>query len=528
MTLQTLCKATKFAVTAIYRPSFLSFSVRHLRDRGHSKRRSLSATEFKEFLDVDDEDTSSEDILLDDLVGGSDRRHFEEFITNADFRDPDIRRDLERLAKLERNKLKKKIIERKYFKKNPEKNVLTWQAKEQMRYLNQEYPEEWTVDKLIESFPVSREGVIGILKSTYLPSDEKEIRKHDDKAILNINDIKKKLADDTETIDSEEREELEDKILKIGSAAGIKDLPLTKVVTRRTIAAESKLLKLPKKIGPFTSMLMYYDRVVEGDTQIQDHKYVLLPEPVSDEGRQTMKVKGQEKEQVEKVVKQSGNFELNLSDEKNSYKKEQRPRLIPNSKDDLFVNKNNKLSRARQNRAADTLDDFQEIPNEKTNTMNKYRKQNTYDTFSNFNLDTQPGSKECLNKFTKQAKDHSSVNFNFDLKPKNKFTVKCLHQSNRSEQVNSELKNLQNENIKFSDNYHGKKSFQKWNPKSEQYSQDSFGKIVTEKVPYTNRTYNESNEEMKPVRISRRRQTSFYQKGKTVYDDQGDFLYKVP
>lgn len=525
MTLQTLCKATKFAVTSIYRPSFLSFNVRNLRDRGYSKRRSLSATEFKDFLDVDDEDTS-EDILLDDLVGGSDRRHFEEFITNVDFRDPEIRRDLERLAKLERNKLKKKIIEKKYFKKNPEKNVLTWQAKEQIRYLNQEYPEEWTIDKLIESFPVSREGVIGILKSTYLPSDEKEIRKHDDKAILNINDIKKKLADDTETLDSEEREELEDKILKIGSAAGIKDLPLTKVVTRRTIAAQSKLLKPPKKIGPFTSMLMYYDRVVEGDTQIQDHKYILLPEPVSAEGRQTSKVKGQENEQVEKVVKQSGNFELNLLEEKNSYKKEQRPRLIPKFKDDLFVNKNSE--QAKQNRAADLLDDFQERTIEKTNIMSKYRKLKTDDTFSNFNLDTQPGNKEHLNKFTKQAKDDSSVNFNFDLKPKNKLIFKSLQQSNRSECVNSELKNLQKENIKFSDNYHGKKSFQKWNPKSEQYSQDSFGKIVTEKVPYTNRTFIESNEEMKPVRISRRRQTSFYQKGKTVYDEQGDFLYKVP
>lgn len=95
MTLQTLCKATKSAVTAICRPSFLSFSVRHLRNRGNSKRPSLSATEFKEFLDVDDEDPS-EDVSLDDLVGGSDRRHFEEFITNVDFRDPDIRRDLER------------------------------------------------------------------------------------------------------------------------------------------------------------------------------------------------------------------------------------------------------------------------------------------------------------------------------------------------------------------------------------------------------------------------------------------------
>ncbi|XP_076105097.1 uncharacterized protein LOC143073434 isoform X2 [Mytilus galloprovincialis] len=527
MTLQTLCKATKSAVTAIYRPSFLSFSVRHLRNRGNSKRPSLSATEFKEFLDVDDEDPS-EDVSLDDLVGGSDRRHFEEFITNVDFRDPDIRRDLERLEKLERNKLKKKIIERKYFKKTPEKNVLTWQAKEQMRYLNQEYPEEWTVDKLIESFPVSREGVIGILKSTYIPSDEREIRKHDDKALLNINDIKKMLAVDTETIDSEEREELEDKILKIGSAAGIKDLPLTKVVTRRTIAAESKLLKPPKKIGPFTSMLMYYDRVVDGDTQIQDHKYVLLPEPVNAEDRQSMEVKGQENEQVEKVVNQTGNIELNLSDQKKSYKKEQKPRLISNSKDDLFVNKNNKLSRARQNRAADSFEEFQEKNNMKTNTINKYRKQKTDDSFSNFNFDTKPEYKERQNRFNKQPKDDSSFNFNFDIKPKNKFAGERLQQSNKSEPVNSELKNLQKENMKFADNYHGKKSFQKWNPKLEQYSQDSFGKVVTEKVPYTNRAFTESNEEMLPGRISRRRQTSFYQKGKTVYDEQGDFLYKVP
>lgn len=59
-------------------------------------------------------------------------------------------------------RVKFKIIEKKYFKRAQDLNLLTWDAKEQMRYLHNEYPDEWTVDRLAESFPVSFEGVIKV------------------------------------------------------------------------------------------------------------------------------------------------------------------------------------------------------------------------------------------------------------------------------------------------------------------------------------------------------------------------------
>lgn len=52
-----------------------------------------------------------------------------------------------------------KIIEKKYFKKPKEPNLLTWTAKEQLKYLNSMDPGLWTPEKLAESFPISVEGV---------------------------------------------------------------------------------------------------------------------------------------------------------------------------------------------------------------------------------------------------------------------------------------------------------------------------------------------------------------------------------
>ena len=65
--------------------------------------------------------------------------------------------------------LKKKIVERKYFKKPQEVNLLTWKAKEQIRFLHNEFPEEWTPEQLAESFPISLEGVHQLLNSSYTP-----------------------------------------------------------------------------------------------------------------------------------------------------------------------------------------------------------------------------------------------------------------------------------------------------------------------------------------------------------------------
>lgn len=84
--------------------------------------------------------------------------------------------------RMERNyraRIKKKIIERKYFKPEAETNLLTWAAKEQICFLSQEYPDEWNPDRISESFPISREGVIRLLKSSYSPRTQEELLRHD-------------------------------------------------------------------------------------------------------------------------------------------------------------------------------------------------------------------------------------------------------------------------------------------------------------------------------------------------------------
>lgn len=60
----------------------------------------------------------------------------------------------EHLKEIETTKenLKYHIVHQKYFKKNMP-NFLTWNDKEQIRFLHRTEPEEWTIEKLSEAFP---------------------------------------------------------------------------------------------------------------------------------------------------------------------------------------------------------------------------------------------------------------------------------------------------------------------------------------------------------------------------------------
>ncbi|XP_076305237.1 uncharacterized protein LOC143222516 [Tachypleus tridentatus] len=91
--------------------------------------------------------------------------------------------EFQRENKTHKKKAKRNIVERKYFKQQPETNMLTWAAKEQIRYLNQLNPEQWTPVKLAESFPISVDGIKKILKSKFTSATKDRIRKHD-KAVL--------------------------------------------------------------------------------------------------------------------------------------------------------------------------------------------------------------------------------------------------------------------------------------------------------------------------------------------------------
>lgn len=60
--------------------------------------------------------------------------------------------------------LRHQVVKEKYFKEHMP-NLLTWSEKEQIRLLNSENPEEWTPDRIAESFPVTVPVVK--VKSTY-------------------------------------------------------------------------------------------------------------------------------------------------------------------------------------------------------------------------------------------------------------------------------------------------------------------------------------------------------------------------
>lgn len=62
--------------------------------------------------------------------------------------------------------LKEKIVEKKekdfYGPKMP--NLLTWAARAQIKYLNESDPENWTPKILAQSFPVTEDTILKILR----------------------------------------------------------------------------------------------------------------------------------------------------------------------------------------------------------------------------------------------------------------------------------------------------------------------------------------------------------------------------
>ncbi|KAK2851311.1 hypothetical protein Q5P01_007587 [Channa striata] len=53
---------------------------------------------------------------------------------------------------------------------------LTWDAIEQIRYLKQNQPEEWTVENLAEGFSVTSDVIQRVLRSKFVPSPERKAR----------------------------------------------------------------------------------------------------------------------------------------------------------------------------------------------------------------------------------------------------------------------------------------------------------------------------------------------------------------
>lgn len=131
--------------------------LKSLTQEGHGHCDTLGAE------DLDDDDDYDKDVLQADKT-------FDQFCQEEDTR---------------QKRVLYKIINKKYFKSTPEPTLLSWAAKEQLRYLHETEPKTWTPEKLANSFPISVDGVKKLLKSKYRHQTEKGIAKHDQSVLNN-------------------------------------------------------------------------------------------------------------------------------------------------------------------------------------------------------------------------------------------------------------------------------------------------------------------------------------------------------
>ncbi|XP_055903039.1 uncharacterized protein LOC129939161 [Eupeodes corollae] len=82
------------------------------------------------------------------------------------------------------------VVKNKYFKQK-QPNFLTYTEKEQIKLLHSRDSQEWTVERLVESFPATPEIIHKIIRSKWIPRSAKRIKDHDESVIRNWESFKK-------------------------------------------------------------------------------------------------------------------------------------------------------------------------------------------------------------------------------------------------------------------------------------------------------------------------------------------------
>ncbi|XP_017052789.1 uncharacterized protein LOC108095959 [Drosophila ficusphila] len=93
-------------------------------------------------------------------------------------------RQYEREQQQQRDRIRQFMIKHKYFRDAKLPNLLLHAEKEQIRLLHERDPEEWSVERLAESFPATPEIVQKILRAKWRPRSVQRIRSHD-KTVVN-------------------------------------------------------------------------------------------------------------------------------------------------------------------------------------------------------------------------------------------------------------------------------------------------------------------------------------------------------
>ncbi|CAH2274186.1 Hypothetical predicted protein [Pelobates cultripes] len=84
--------------------------------------------------------------------------------------------DIKRALKRQQKAIKFQKIKREFEPRGPPERILSWNAIQQIRYLKQNFPEEWTVPRLAEGFNVSVDVIRRVLRSNFSPPEKRKLK----------------------------------------------------------------------------------------------------------------------------------------------------------------------------------------------------------------------------------------------------------------------------------------------------------------------------------------------------------------
>ncbi|KAF6033008.1 hypothetical protein EB796_008710 [Bugula neritina] len=148
--------------------------------------------------------------------------------------------------------VKHKTIERKHFRPLSSANILTWRAKEQIRYMYSTSPNEETLESIMERFPICEKELKSLLKNKALKKNKADIQKHDELVFKKW----RKLLEPTETLPPALKQTLDGlidskQIELLHNAAGVADIPELGSPTLHELAHRQ-----PAELGKMSRLLL--------------------------------------------------------------------------------------------------------------------------------------------------------------------------------------------------------------------------------------------------------------------------------
>lgn len=370
-------------------------------------------------------------------------------------------------SEIRKNKecLKQQIVNQKYFTEN-EPRFLTFAERQLICKLYKFNPEEWTVEKLSESFPALPETIQKIVHANWMPESTERIMQYDDVAIKNWkNFFTGKLP------------------VSPRFSEHLKKFKNRKIIpTDRELLAKQFVVPKPKFKEPKSQL---FSNIIQSYvSEKHDSEKLLLQENNSHKMEDTFAHSNKNQNLI--TDDKTENNSIDVKNPKKFMLKEEKYLALnshtKSKKHDIFHKKNNSKKLFTFDEFVKTkLEDIhKESPEEGIALLNLYRKQ----------MDA--------NQEIKTASDNAIMNTEKD-------TLEIVQKSNES--VSEISKKKDNDNIVTADDNLIDTSIKIWNKK-----------IDTE-YDYA-----------KPIKISKKlyKPGMTYRINDCYYDDDGEFLYRIP